>query len=124
MPEILRDRIEHLVEPARDDTHLPAARVHRGDELPDPGREPHAGVGVTEDALGRAAQGRDALGEAFGEVELAAHRPLGHLGDLFAGPRGVGEELNDLVLDGRGIAVENDEWGNAHSPSLEIGLSV
>ena len=52
---------------------------------------------------------RDPGVQALREVELAAHRRLGDRGDL-VGPAGVlGEQLDDLVLDERGVDVHDDE---------------
>ena len=44
-----------------------------------------------------------------GEIDLAAHRGLGGRGDFGSTPGLVGDELDDLVADQRGVGIEDHE---------------
>ena len=56
-----------------------------------------------------AGERRDPFAQALGEVEFAAHRPLGDLGDVLEAACRVGEQLDGLLSDEGGIGVEHDE---------------
>src|SRR5690606_26637014 len=47
--------------------------------------------------------------QAGGEVQLPAHRPLGHRGDLLPGAGVLGEQLDDLGRDERGVDVHDEQ---------------
>ena len=47
------------------------------------------------------------LPQGGGEVEFSAHRPLGDVGDLFPCARVLRDELDDLLLDERGVHVHD-----------------
>src|SRR5690606_28145384 len=79
------------------------------DELAHARRERRPGADVRERLDRDAREGRDALAQRLGEVDLTAHRPLGDLGDLGARARVVGEELDDLLLDEGRVDVHDEE---------------
>ena len=103
------DRVEQLVESAGDHADDAAGRVDAGDELVHAVGRADAGPDLGEHALGQPGEGRDALPQALGEVELAAHRALGHLGDEVARAGGIREQFDHLVLDQGGVGVEHHE---------------
>ena len=75
-------------------------------------------VDVVQRALGDALQQRDPRAQRLLEVQLAAHRGLGHLGDLLLAA-GVGREhLDHLALDQRGVDVHHDQ---AHAVAQQGG---
>ena len=54
-------------------------------------------------------EGRDPFAQALGEVEFAAHRPFGDLGDVLEASGDLGEQFDRLLTDEGGIGVEHDE---------------
>lgn len=122
--KILCERVEYLVEPAGHHADLPPAGMHRGNELADAGGGADPPIRVFEHRICGARERRNALGEAFAEIELAAHCALGDGGDFGARARSVGEELNHLVLNGGRIAVKNNEWHNGHRHQSRDRLEV
>ena len=66
-------------------------------------------VDLVERGLRDALEQRDALAQGLLEVELAAHRRLGHAGDLDLLAGVGGEHLDDLALDEGGVDVHHDQ---------------
>ena len=64
---------------------------------------------LVEHLGGQARQRGHPLVQRLGEVQLAAHRGLGDLGDRGLGAGPGGEHLDDLALDQRRVDVEHDE---------------
>jgi hypothetical protein len=100
---------DDLAEAARDEAHGPAGRVHGLDELAGARREGDPRAHLVEHTDVQAGQRGHALAQARGEVELAAHRPLGHRGHLLPRARVLGEQLDDLGRDERGVDVGDQE---------------
>ena len=61
---------------------------------------------------------RDPGAQRLLEVELAAHRRLGDLGDLGLAAGVRGEHLDHLALDQRGVDVHDDQ---PHAPAQQVG---
>ena len=107
--ELERDRLDDLEEAARHDRHGEAEALEGAHQGAGAGGEAHGIAHLVEHRRGQAGQRGDPGVQALGEVELAAHGGLGDCGDL-GGPAGVlGEQLDDLVLDQRGVDVHHDE---------------
>jgi hypothetical protein len=64
---------------------------------------------VLDRGLRQALQQRDPLPQRLGEVELTAHRSLGHLRDPLLAPGVRSEQLDHLALHERGVHVHDDE---------------
>ena len=73
------------------------------------GREVDGLVDLVERRLRHALEQRDPLAQRLLEVDLAAHGPLGDLGDLGLAARVGGDHLDDLALDEGGVDVHDDE---------------
>ena len=77
------------------------------DELLGSGSQPHLIEHVREDGSVHSGQSAYPLPQGGGEVEFSAHRPLGDVGDLFPCARVLRDELDDLLLDERGVHVHD-----------------
>ena len=100
-----------LLEAAGDHPHAAAAGVQRPDELDGARRGAHLVQHLSEDRLRHPPQGGDTLAQRVGEVELAAHRPGGDGGHPLARAGALGDELDDLLLDERGVGVHDQQPG-------------
>ena len=85
----------------------PRARRRSSSCTPSVGRHPLARRREHVDS--EPGERRDALAQALGEVEFAAHRALGDLGDVLEASGGLGEQFDHLVSDEGGVGVEHDE---------------
>ena len=83
-----------------------------------PGRDHDVGVHLVEHADVEALQEPDAGPQRLLEVELAAHRLLGHPGDLRLVPGMGGQHLDDLALDQGRVDVEHDQ---PHPAAQQVG---
>ena len=79
------------------------------DELERAGSKRHASEGAVEDAFIETRQEPDALRERLAKVEFAAHGTLGNLGDTVANARLLAEEVDDLLVDERGVDIHDDK---------------
>src|SRR5215207_1407799 len=107
--EAFGERVEELVEAARDDADEPAGRVHAVDELAYAVGWSHPLACAREHPHIESLERRDPLAEARREVELAAHRAFGDRGDVLEAPGGLGEQLDGLFPNQRGVGIEHDE---------------
>ena len=107
--ELGGQRRDDLDEPARDQREREPEAAQGAAEGPGAGREAHGGADVVQHRGGQPGEAGDPFVQARGEVELAAHGPLGDGRDL-GGPPGLGgEQLDHLVLDERRVDVHHDE---------------
>ena len=94
-----RDRLGEAGEATRHQNGAAAARLHRADQRP---RARHQrdplGQALFDDGLIQPFEQRDPRVERGGEIEFAAHRAFGHLGDLLLDPGIVGQFVD--ALDG------------------------
>jgi hypothetical protein len=112
-------RAEDLGEAARDQPELPSAAPDLGEQLGRARREPDPAPDLVERAHGHAREGGHTIAQGGRKVDLAAHRALRHLRDLGPGAGVVGEELDHLVGDERGVDVGDDQ-----APAAVVVLDV
>lgn len=105
----LGQRGEHLGEAAGDRAHPAAGRGDGLDQREGSVGGPDGPHHVRHDAHGQPRERLDARVQRGGEVELTAHRPLRHLGDLGLAAGVGGEQLDDLLPDQRGVHVRHHE---------------
>ena len=129
------DLVSDLVEAAAYHADLPALAVRRAHELQRAGGKRHALKGALEHALIQAGKQPHALLERLLKVELAAHGALGDLCNLFSHAGLLAQQVDDLLVDERGVDIHNDEacshggpfrvqlyWGTlSHAASLGDG---
>ena len=108
-PEVLRDGPQDLVETARNHCHGVTCRFERRHEFRCALTEFHLGPYGIDDVGRQSGEDRHPGMQALGEVELAAHGRFGDRSDLLLLP-GVGsQQLDDLLLDQRGINIHDQE---------------
>ena len=88
---------------------LPALAVRRAHKLQRAGGKRHALKGALEHALVQAGKQPHAFLERLLKVELAAHGALGDLRHLLAYAGLLAQQVDDLLVDERGVDIHNDE---------------
>ena len=99
----------HLVKAAGHHADLPAAAVRLGHELPGTRCERHACVGAVEHALVKTCEQPHAFLERLGKVKLASHGAFRDTRNALACARLVAKQVDDLLVDERGVDVHDDE---------------
>ena len=69
---------------------------------------------------GKALQQRHARTERLTELHLAAHRALGHFGDLLAASGGLSQLVDDLLVDQRGVHIHHQQTGPAQRGCVKV----
>ena len=111
--ELSGEVADDLDEPAGDHGDREAEALQRPHQGPGTGTEPNRRAHLVEDGCRQALEDGDALSQAGREVELTAHGRLGDGGDLCL-TAGVGrQQLDDLVLDQRGVDVHDHQAATA-----------
>ena len=103
------DLVGDLVEAATHDADLPALAVRRAHKLQRTGGKCHALKGALEHALVQAGEQPHTLLERLLKVEFAAHGALGDLCHLLAHAGLLAQQVDDLLVDERGVDIHNDE---------------
>ena len=103
------DLVSDLVETAAHHADLPALAVRRAHKLQRAGGKCHALKGALEHALVQAGEQPHALLERLLKVELAAHGAFGDLCHLLAHAGLFAQQVDDLLVDERGVDIHNDE---------------
>src|SRR5699024_4788860 len=103
------DRIDDLVEPAGDQRHRPVPLVQRGHQLGRPRAELDLRAHLVQHTDLEPGEGGHPFGQRGGEVQLATHRPLGDRRHLGTGPGPVGEQVDLLGGDERGVHVQHHQ---------------
>ena len=103
------DLVGDLVKAAAYHADLPALAVCRAHKLQRAGGKRHALKGALEYALIQAGKQPHAFLERLLKVELAAHGALGDLRYLLAHAGLLAQQVDDLLVDERGVDIHNDE---------------
>ena len=103
------DLVGDLVETAAHHADLPALAVCRAHKLQRAGGKCHALKGALEHALVQAGEQPHALLERLLKVKLAAHGAFGDLCHLLAYAGLLAQQVDDLLVDERGVDIHNDE---------------
>ena len=103
------DLIGDLVKAAAYHADLPALAVRRAHKLQRAGGKRHALKGALEHTLVQAGKQPHALLERLLKVELAAHGALSDLRHLLAYAGLLAQQVDDLLVDERGVDIHNDE---------------
>ena len=88
---------------------LPALAVRRAHKLQRAGGKRHTLKGALEHALVQAGEQPHALLECLLKVKLAAHGALSDLCHLLAHAGFLAQQVDDLLVDERGVDIHNDE---------------
>ena len=89
--------------------NLPALAVCRAHKLQRAGGKCHALKGALEYALVQVGEQPHALLERLLKVELAAHGAFGDLCNLLAHAGLLAQQVDDFLVDERGVDIHNDE---------------
>ena len=103
------DLVGDLVKAAAYHADLPALAVCRAHKLQRAGGKRHALKGALEHTLVQAGKQPHALLERLLKVELAAHGAFGDLCNLLAHAGFLAQQVDDLLVDERGVDIHNDE---------------
>ena len=88
---------------------LPALAVRRAHKLQRAGGKRHARKGALEHALVQAGKQPHALLERLLKVKLAAHGAFGDLCNLLTHAGLLAQQVDDFLVDERGVDIHNDE---------------
>ena len=91
--------------------------MRRGHELAGARREAHPLVHAVEHGDGEPGEESHALGERLPEVGIAAHGARGDAGDALADARLIAQQVDDLLVEERGVDIHDDE-PRVHAGSL------
>ena len=108
---IIRQTVHDLMESSRHHADLPAVRVQRVDQLMRAVREMDTPVHLVEHGNRQTLQQRHACTQRLAEVQLAAHRLLGHAGDPLAATGGIAQLVDHFLIDQRGIDIHHQKTG-------------
>ena len=103
------DLIGDLVKAAAYHADFPALAVRRAHKLQRAGGKRHALKGALEHTFVQAGKQPHALLERLLKVQLAAHSALGDLRNLLAHAGLLAQQVDDLLVDERGVDIHNNE---------------
>ena len=103
------DLVSDLVEASAYHADLPALAVRRAHKLQRAGGKRHTLKGALEHTLVQAGKQSHALLERLLKVQFAAHGALGDLRNLLAYAGFLAQQVDDLLVDERGVDIHNDE---------------
>ena len=101
--------VGELREAAADNPAPVAEPLERPDQRPRARRQPQLRPDGIDRGRVESGQQGHALPQGGGEVQLAAHRRLGHRGDLLGAARPGREQVDDLAPDQGGVDIKHDQ---------------
>ncbi len=111
-------------EPAGGNRHFPAERLQLEYQLRKPRHQGQFIAHLTQNVSIGPLQGRHALSQAGGEIQLAAHRALGDFRHQLSAARQFSNLVNTLDLNGGGVHVHYQQAGRFQVRNFAEGSNV